>query len=46
MMEAFKAIRFRPETLALIRHTNGIIGEYQALGFILTVLLEVTHVIS
>jgi hypothetical protein len=36
MIEAFKAIRFKPTTLALIGHDNGIIGEYQALGFILT----------
>ena len=36
MIEAFKAIRFKPVTLALIGHANGIIGEYQALGFILT----------
>ena len=36
MIEAFKAIRFKPTTLALIGHANGIIGEYQALGFILT----------
>ena len=36
MIEAFKAIRFRPATLALIDHANEIIDEYQALGFILT----------
>jgi hypothetical protein len=36
MIEAFKAIRFKPATLAMIGHANGIIGEYQALGFILT----------
>ena len=36
MIEAFKAIRFKPATLALIGHANEIIGEYQALGFILT----------
>lgn len=36
MIEAFKAIRFRPATRALIGHANGIIGEYQALGFTLT----------
>ena len=36
MIEVFKAIRFKPATLALIGHANGIIGEYQALGFILT----------
>jgi hypothetical protein len=36
MIDAFKAIRFKPATLALIGHANEIIGEYQALGFILT----------
>jgi hypothetical protein len=36
MIDAFKAIRFKPATLALIGHANAIIGEYQALGFILT----------
>lgn len=36
MIEAFKDTRFRPATLALIGHANGIIGEYQALGFVLT----------
>jgi hypothetical protein len=36
MIEAFKAIRFKLATLALIVHANGIIGEYQALGFVLT----------
>ena len=33
MKEAFKDTRFRPATLALIGHANGIIDEYQALGF-------------
>jgi hypothetical protein len=36
MIDAFKPIRFKPATLALIDHANEIIGEYQALGFILT----------
>jgi hypothetical protein len=36
MIEAFKAIRFRPATIALIDNINTIVGEYQALGFILT----------
>jgi hypothetical protein len=36
MIEAFKAIRFKLATLALMGHANGIIGEYQALGFVLT----------
>ena len=36
MNETFKAIRFKPATLALIEHANGIIDEYQALGFTLT----------
>ena len=36
MIETFKVIRFKPATLALIGHANGIIGEYQALGFTLT----------
>jgi hypothetical protein len=36
MIETFKNIRFKPATLALIEHANGIIDEYQALGFTLT----------
>jgi hypothetical protein len=36
MIEAFKAIRFRPATIVLIDNINTIVGEYQALGFILT----------
>ena len=36
MIEAFKVIRFNSATLALIGHANEIIGEYQALGFTLT----------
>ena len=36
MIEAFKVIRFKPATLSLIGHANEIIGEYQALGFTLT----------
>jgi hypothetical protein len=36
MIEAFKAIWFKPVTLALIGHGNGIIGEYQAFDFVLT----------
>ena len=36
MKETFKAIRFKPATLALICHANAIIDEYQQLGFVLT----------
>ena len=36
MIEAFKVIRFKPATLSRIGHANEIIGEYQALGFTLT----------
>ena len=36
MIEAFRVIRFKQATLALIGHANEIIGEYQALGFTLT----------
>ena len=36
MKETFKPVRFKPATLALIEHANGIIDEYQALGFTLT----------
>ena len=36
MKEAFKTIRFRRPTLELIDHVNGIVDQYQALGFILT----------
>jgi hypothetical protein len=36
MKEAFSKIRFRRATLKLIDHVNGIVDEYQALGFILT----------
>ena len=36
MKETFKHTRFKPATLALIEHANGIIDEYQALGFTLT----------
>ena len=36
MIEAFKVIRFKLATLSLIGHANEIIGEYQALGFTLT----------
>ena len=36
MKEAFLNIRFRRPTLELIDHVNGIVDEYQALGFTLT----------
>ena len=36
MIETFKDTRFKPATLALIEHANGIIDEYRALGFTLT----------
>ncbi len=36
MKEAFLDIRFRRPTLELIDHVNGIVDEYQALGFTLT----------
>jgi hypothetical protein len=36
MIEKFKTISFRQPTLTLIENANGIIDEYQALGFILT----------
>ena len=36
MIEAFQEIRFRPATLDLIGNINTIIGNYQALGFTLT----------
>jgi hypothetical protein len=36
MIEKFKTIRFKPSTLALIEHANGIIDEYRAQGFTLT----------
>ena len=36
MKEAFLDIRFGRATRELIDHANGIVGEYQALGFILT----------
>jgi hypothetical protein len=36
MIEKFKTIRFRQPTLTLIENANGIIDEYQALGFTLT----------
>ncbi len=36
MKEAFLNIRFRRSTLELIDHVNGIVDQYQALGFILT----------
>ena len=34
--EAFATIKLRTKSLALIEHANRIIGEYQALGFVLT----------
>ena len=36
MIEAFKEIRFKQATLATINLVNQIVGEYAALGFILT----------
>ena len=36
MIEKFKTISFRQPTLTLIENANGIIDEYQALGFTLT----------
>ncbi len=35
-LEAFTSVKFRKATLAMIALANTIIGEYQALGFILT----------
>ena len=34
--EAFETTKLRPKSLSLIEHSNRIISEYQALGFVLT----------